>query len=513
VVNDFSVDEQLYLYELTRELKEGLLAGKPMDQFRIGDRDLSIYLLFLEDSTRTKESFRNAAEFHRCRVNNFEAKSSSFNKKESLTDTVKMLTGYAKKSVFIIRSAQEGTCTWLADAMGEYASKLGLPRPAFLNAGDGKHEHPTQEFLDEFSFLEQKNWDRSSLHLALVGDLFHGRTVHSKADGLRAFGSVKVDLVAPPELAMPPYYEDKMRANGYQVRKYASIDEYLDAGDPAEAWYFTRLQLERMGDKVLDKAKSLRKAVTFRKSHRAGVREGTKFYHPLPRHREYPVVPTWLDKTELNGYDAQSVNGYYTRIIEIGLLAGRLGADFSGRPAEQKEYLDDFVEDVPILQTTVKKEYKLGIRPVEEGMVIDHIGRGSTIEEIWNHIDKIRKVFDLNLVSSHGVYRSERGDHYKGIISLPDYKDFDETRLKMLAAIAPECTLNLVSESRVIRKYRLHMPPRIYKFDDISCKNPGCISHPDHFEPIDPEFFRLDRTTFSCKYCERPHGFYEIWDN
>jgi aspartate carbamoyltransferase len=50
----------------------------------------------------------------------------------------------------------------------------GYP-PSFINAGDGKHEHPTQEFLDEFSFLEALEWNSESIHLVLTGDLFHGQ--------------------------------------------------------------------------------------------------------------------------------------------------------------------------------------------------------------------------------------------------------------------------------------------------------------------------------------------------
>ena len=82
---------------------------------------------------------------------------------------------------------------WRASA-ARWKSRLGsTPRasagekPVFINAGDGRHEHPTQEFLDEFTFLEQRGWDDSHIHVALIGDLFHGRTVHSKADGLNVF--------------------------------------------------------------------------------------------------------------------------------------------------------------------------------------------------------------------------------------------------------------------------------------------------------------------------------------
>ena len=268
VVDDLSTFEQATVYNLARQLKDGLRKNDKelVDKFRLNDPNVTVYLMFLENSTRTKESFRNAAEFHNCKVNVFDASTSSFKKNETVTDCIKMLVGYSTdQSLFVIRSPQEGTCRWLDDSISSlYCPQHGLPRSSFLNAGDGRHEHPTQELLDEFSFLEHKNWDRSEIHVALIGDLFHGRTVHSKADGLKIFGKVVVDLVAPDELQMPPSYVSKMRKQGFTINFYKSIDEYLASGKVSKLWYFTRLQLERMGDRVKDKAGDLRKAVQFR---------------------------------------------------------------------------------------------------------------------------------------------------------------------------------------------------------------------------------------------------------
>ena len=382
VVGDLSIDEQRYLYRKARELKAGLRSGADVSRFRIADQDYSTYLIFLENSTRTRESFRNAALFHGVRATMFDAATSSFAKNESLTDAIKMLIGYAPESSFVIRSGLEGVCTYLADYLGPWAERSGYPRPSFINAGDGKHEHPTQELLDEFSFLEQLEWDGKSIHLALVGDLRHGRTAHSKADGLRIFEQVMVDLVAPPELAMPDAYVDRMRRNGFDVRLWPSIDDYLASGRTATIWYFTRLQLERMGDSVLDKAPALRSAVTFRREQIASLRDGTRFYHPLPRDRLAPVIPTYLDDTPLNAWDAQSANGYYTRIVLLGMLAGVIGDDFDGTPLSVALPEDDFIVEAPVLPRP-KPEYKVGIRPVEDGIVIDHIARGQPAEAIW----------------------------------------------------------------------------------------------------------------------------------
>ena len=263
VVNDLSLDEQVYLFEKTRDLKKAVREKKNLSSFKIDDPNTSIYLIFIEDSTRTKESFRNAGNFHNVKLNTFDAKSSSFNKKESFADTFKMLCGYSEFSIFIIRSHKEGVCRWLENSIGKYAERYGINKPSFINAGDGKHEHPTQEFLDEYSFFEQKGWKRDHIHIALIGDLFHGRTIHSKADGLCVFKEVAVDLVAPNELAMPKQYIRKMENNGFKLRTFQCLEEYIEQKNVADIWYFTRLQLERMGEDILEKADELRRSVTF----------------------------------------------------------------------------------------------------------------------------------------------------------------------------------------------------------------------------------------------------------
>ena len=254
--------------------------------------------------------------------------------------------------------------------------------------------------------------------------------------------------------------------------------------------------------------------MTFREEFFDALPAAVKFYHPLPRHREFPTIPSFLDHTELNGWDAQSINGYYTRIIELGLLAGVIGDDFDGTIHHDVEYSDDFVKEAEI-RTGHKPEYKVGIKPVDNGIVIDHIGKGREIELIWNQIDKIRHIMKLNCRSSHGVFHTDDPDQYKGIISLPDILSFDEREIKMLGAIAPGCTVNFIENAHIRRKYRLLMPPRVYNFDEISCKNDGCISHRSNFQHVRPEFSRANRlagATFICKYCEKPHEFEDIWD-
>merc|ERR1712151_1125608 len=83
------------------------------------------------------------------------------------------------------------------------------------------------------------------------------------------------------------------------------------------------------GDKVLDKSAQLRQAVTMQHEFLDKLPEGTKFFHPLPRDARHPTLPFWLDNMELNGWDRQSQNGYFTRIVLLGMLGGLFGNDFA----------------------------------------------------------------------------------------------------------------------------------------------------------------------------------------
>jgi len=92
----------------------------------------------------------------------------------------------------------------------------------------------------------------------------------------------------------------------------------------AKLWYFTRLQLERMGEDDLKNASVFAESISFRNEFFDKIPEGTKFYHPLPRNREYPTIPFAIDNTTLNGYDEQAMNGYYTRTVLIQCSVGNL---------------------------------------------------------------------------------------------------------------------------------------------------------------------------------------------
>lgn len=515
-IRDLRRDERLYLYRKTRELK-ALLRGSgasrksdpALDAFRIDDTDFGMYEIFLEDSTRTRESFKNAAMFHRIKVSELNAGSSSFNKKESYADTIANLVGYGN-SVFVLRTSLEGVCRHLVEQTAAYCKRHDIdPAISFINAGDGRHEHPTQELLDEFTFLEDLDWSAERIHLALVGDLYHGRTVHSKVHGLDLFEKVAVDLVAPPELAMPEAYVRAMKRQGFEVREFSSIDEYLESGHVAPQWYFTRPQLERMGDRILRRQEELRKAITFTREKIPRVSIDTRFYHPLPRHREHPTIPRELDATHLNGWERQSENGYFLRIVLLGMVAGHIGDDFDGATDQAvREFGPAFDEIAP---TSGKpKHYSEGVQPIRNGLVIDHICRGDDPDEIRRHMVTLQAVAGLTGRGGEWVSTGSGGEH-KGILFRPDFGPVTEEHITTIAAVAPGSTINVVSDGEVQRKLRLHHPGRIANIPALRCSNPDCITHPDHGEGIIPSFVQTEDGRYACEYCSHEHGFKEIW--
>jgi aspartate carbamoyltransferase len=511
VINDFNESERLYLFEKARELKTAIRKRDSgvMDRYRIDNPDFGLYEVFLEDSTRTRESFKNAALFHHAKALELNVASSSFNKSESYADTFANLIGYDNQ-IFVVRSTLEGVCKHLAERMGEYLERQGFPEAvSFINAGDGRHEHPTQELLDEFTFLEDLGWDHSHIHLAMVGDLYHGRTVHSKVRGLKLFSDVTVDLVAPTELAMPRAYVQMMRDEGFAVSEFDSIDDYLDSGQIAPQWYFTRPQIERMGERILRRQHELRSAITFREELSDRLPAGAVFYHPLPRHREHPTIPADLDHTPLNGWERQSANGWIVRIVLLSALAGRIGQEYDGPVGPPPVPEVEFVHEVPSRKAG-PKQYSEGIRPIEHGVVIDHLNVGETWQEIRAHMNTILNVTGLGGRGGEWISTGSKGE-YKGLIFRPDHEPLTESEIKRLAAVAPGSTLNVISGGQVERKIRLSSPNRIYGIDSLICRNEACITHPDNHEPVQPRFTQIAPGIYACDFCDAEHSFKEIW--
>ena len=499
VVSDLSISEQRKLYSTAAEIKRSIHDG----QFPANDNGRCAYLMFLEDSTRTKESFRNAAATLDYRVNMFDATHSSISKSETLNDTVRMLCGYTPSmgSVFVIRSKTEGLCRSLADSMSEYANRVGLVPPSFINAGDGRHEHPTQEFLDEFTFLEQLGNRTDEIHIALIGDLLLGRTIHSKADGLCIFSKVTVDLIAPPELQLPAQYINKMKKNGFSLNFFGSLDEYFASpSQVAPILYFTRLQLERMDKSLLEKETQLRSATSLRMDMLPKLPKGAKIYHPLPRHGETPEIPFEVDKTEFNGYDEQSRNGYFVRTALMQLVTpnpqiSRVSQIAQVPRAFHTEEMEahDVNPMFKFLATTNANH--------DEAWIDIQLPQGKP-SDVRKAITKMRVLSNTDILDGSCQVVGTRGTHTIPISLLRDKK-----WLEFFFAYFSGCQAKIVyqhSNHTLMQITAPEAPERVKGLKGLACLNSACVSHPDMKQrDVQPVFERIDNTVYKCRYCDK----------
>lgn len=191
--------------------------------------------LFFEPSTRTRLSFGTAFNLLGGEVRDTTGFTfSSMVKGESIYDTSRCISGYA--DVVVVRHPDEGS-------VAQFAAASKVP---VINGGDGVGEHPTQALLDVYTIMrEYGKGDFNALRdlsIVMVGDLKHGRTVHSLTKVLSLFKNITFTFVSPPELSMPAYILDIARSSGSQV---IVTDDLKTAALTADVMYITRIQEER----------------------------------------------------------------------------------------------------------------------------------------------------------------------------------------------------------------------------------------------------------------------------
>jgi aspartate carbamoyltransferase catalytic subunit len=269
-------------------------------------RGRTIINMFFEASTRTSTSFELAGKRLSADVVNVKGSGSSVEKGETLKDTVITLSSYLP-DVLVIRHASVGAC--------ELAARY--TDAAVINAGDGKHEHPTQTLLDLYT-IEREVGPLDGLHIAFVGDVAHSRVARSGIRGFQTMGA-RVTLIGPPTL-LP---RDAQRALG--VETSTDIRDLADA----DVVYVLRMQLERMGAGGF--VPSLREyASTYGVNH-GRLRPGQRVMHAGPINRGVEISSDLADdpKTLI---ERQAANGMVVRMAVLyDLLAGPSGGN---EPAE-----------------------------------------------------------------------------------------------------------------------------------------------------------------------------------
>jgi aspartate carbamoyltransferase catalytic subunit len=221
--------------------------------------------LFFEPSTRTRTTFELAAKRLAADVLNIQATFSSTSKGETLLDTMKTLEAM-QIDLFVVRHESSGAAHFFASH--------AAPGVAVLNAGDGRHAHPTQALLDMFT-IRRHLPDFSQLTVAIVGDILHSRVARSDIHALRILGAKEIRAVAPRTL-LPAGIE----AMG--AVPHVRLEEGLDGADLV---ILLRLQRERMLGAFLPSAAEFHRDFGLTRERLARLPPHALIMHPGPINR------------------------------------------------------------------------------------------------------------------------------------------------------------------------------------------------------------------------------------
>jgi len=231
-------------------------------------RGRTVVNLFYESSTRTLASFELAAKRLSADTMSIRSAGSSVDKGESLKDTALTLAAY-EPDVIVVRHPSIGAPQLVSQLTDAHV----------VNAGDGKHQHPTQALLDLYAMRDALG-RLAGLRVAIVGDVLHSRVARSLVQALALVGGETV-LVGPPTLV-----PRGLEALGCEVSH--NIQTIVDA----DVVYVLRMQRERMGDAFVP---SLREYTALYGITPARVREGQVVMHPGPMNRGVEIDPRVAD--------------------------------------------------------------------------------------------------------------------------------------------------------------------------------------------------------------------------
>jgi aspartate carbamoyltransferase catalytic subunit len=234
-------------------------------------RGRTVVNLFYEASTRTSSSFELAAKRLSADVVNIRSAGSSVDKGESLKDTVQTLSAYDPAAI-VIRSPNAGAAQLVA----------GWTPASVINAGDGKHEHPTQALLDVFT-LRRRLQTLDDVNIWIVGDVLHSRVARSD---ILAFGRMgaRVTVCGPPTLI-----PREIEALGCEAT--ATLDRLGEA----DVVYVLRMQHERMTESFIP---SLREYAARYQINAGRLRPGQLVMHPGPVNRGVELSAETIDSPQ-----------------------------------------------------------------------------------------------------------------------------------------------------------------------------------------------------------------------
>ena len=281
----------------------------------ISDRDVkkvplmrgkSVFNLFFESSTRTRTTFEIASKRLSADVINLNIQASSTTKGESLLDTIDNLAAM-HADMFVVRHAESGAPYLIA----KHLIDTGQSHVHVVNAGDGRHAHPTQGLLDMYTIRHYKK-EFTNLTVAIVGDILHSRVARSDIHALTTLGVPEIRAIGPRTL-LPTGLEQM------GVRVFTDIAKGLKDVDVI---IMLRLQNERMTGALLPSSQEFFKSYGLTLERLALARADAIVMHPGPMNRGVEI-----DSAVADGAQAvilpQVTFGIAVRMAVMSILAGK----------------------------------------------------------------------------------------------------------------------------------------------------------------------------------------------
>ncbi len=264
-------------------------------------RGKSIFNIFFENSTRTRTTFEIAAKRLSADVVSLDVQRSSTNKGETILDTIANLTAM-HADMFVVRHSESGAPHLIA--------QHAAPHVHVVNAGDGRHEHPTQGLLDVFTIRRYKK-DFTRLTVAIVGDILHSRVARSQIHALTTLGVPEVRVVGPRTLL--PVDIERLG-----VRVFSSLEEGLNGVDVVT---MLRLQNERMTGALLPSASEYFSRYGLTPQKLALAKPDAIVLHPGPMNRGVEIDSAVADGSQ-SVILPQVTYGIAIRMAVMAILAG-----------------------------------------------------------------------------------------------------------------------------------------------------------------------------------------------
>ena len=275
-------------------------------------RGKTVCNIFFENSTRTRTTFEIAAKRLSADVINLNVNTSSQAKGETILDTVDNLIAM-HADIFVVRHAQSGAAHLIAQHVE--------PHIHVINAGDGRHAHPTQGLLDAFTIRRYKP-DMHNLRVAIVGDILHSRVARSEIHALTTLGVPEVRVIAPKTLL--PEHVEKLGVQVFHDMKAGLKD--------VDVVMMLRLQNERMNGAMLPSAQEYFKTYGLSQEKLDFAKPDAIVMHPGPMNRGIEIDSAVADGKQ-SVILPQVTYGIAVRMAVMAILAGNTSTSSAGSAA------------------------------------------------------------------------------------------------------------------------------------------------------------------------------------